>query len=294
MLKRFFHFLQDLYYRIQDDEVPALGAQLTYYLILSFFPFVIFLITLSAYTPLSREDILSDLISLMPTAVGPLVNDLFKEIIQERSSAILSLGMIAAIWTASNGMMAIIRTLNKAYDVSERRPYWKVKGISIVYTVGLSIVICLAFVLLVFGQMIGRYAFGVLDIPDSFEALWGPLKYILTLVIMCSVFALLYYTAPNRRMRFYDVLPGALFTTIGWVVISLSFSYYVNHFSNYTTTYGSLGGIIILLIWLYLSSVLILLGGEINAALTLDKEGKAKTEGKSFGFRWIFSRSTKS
>lgn len=293
-MRRFFRFLHNLYFRIQDDEVPALGAQLTFYLILSFFPFVIFLITLSAYTPLSREDVLADLISLMPTAVGLLVNDLFKEIIHERSSAILSLGMIAAIWTASNGMMAIIRTLNKAYDVSERRPYWKVKGISIIYTISLSIVICLAFVLLIFGQMIGRYAFGVFDTPDSFEALWGPMKYILTLVIMCTVFALLYFTAPNRRVRFYDVLPGALFTTVGWVVISLSFSYYVNHFSNYTTTYGSLGGIIILLIWLYLSSVLILLGGEINASITLGKEGKEKTEGKSFGFRWIFSRSTKS
>ncbi len=293
-MKPFIRFLHDLYYRIQDDEVPALGAQLTYYLILSFFPFVIFLITLSAYTPLSREDILADLISIMPTAVGPLVNDLFKEIIHERSTAVLSLGMIAAIWTASNGMMAIIRTLNKAYDVSERRPYWKVKGISIIYTISLSIVICLAFVLLVFGQMIGRYVFGVFDTPNSFEVLWGPTKYILTLVIMCTVFALLYYTAPNRRVRFYDVLPGALFTTVGWVIISLSFSYYVNHFSSYTTTYGSLGGIIILLIWLYLSSVLILLGGEINASITLDKEGKAKTEAKSFGFRWIFSRSTKS
>lgn len=293
MLKRFFTFLQDLYCRIQDDEVPALGAQLTYYLILSFFPFVIFLITLSAYTPLSRDDILTDLVTLMPTAVGPLVGDLFREIIQERSSTLLSIGMIAAIWTASSGMMAIIRTLNKAYDVSERRPYWKVKGIAIVYTVCLSIVICLSFVLLVFGQMIGRYAFGVLDIPNSFESSWGLLKYILTLGIMCTIFALLYYTAPNRRIRFYDVLPGALFTTVGWVVISLSFSYYVNHFSNYTTTYGSLGGIIILLIWLYLSSVLILLGGEINASITFGKEGKEKTEGKSFGFRFPFSRSTK-
>jgi len=293
MFKQLVTLLKNLYTRFQDDEVPALAAQLTYYLILAFFPFVIFLITLSAYTPLSREDILTDLIALMPNAVGPLVGDLFKEIIQERSSTILSLGMIAAIWTASSGMMAIIRTLNKAYDVSERRPYWKVKGISIVYTLGFSIVICLAFVLLVFGQMIGHYVFETFNVPHSFEALWGPLKYILTLVIMCTVFALLYYTAPNRRIRFYDVLPGALFTTVGWVVISLSFSYYVNHFGNYTTTYGSLGGIIILLIWLYLSSILLLLGGEINASLTFDKEHKEKTEGKSFSLRLPFSGSTK-
>jgi membrane protein len=293
-VKRFFTLVEDLYCRIQDDEVPALGAQLTYYLILSFFPFVIFLITLSAYTPLSQKDVLADLVSVMPTAVGPLVGDLFKEIIQKRSSALLSIGMIAAIWTASSGMMAMIRALNKAYDVSEHRPYWKVKGISIIFTLCLSIVICLSFVLLVFGQMIGSYAFGVLEIPNTFQSLWVPLKNILTLVIMCTIFALLYYTAPNRIIRFYDVLPGALFTTVGWVVISLSFSYYVNHFNSYTTTYGSLGGIIILLVWLYLSSVLILLGGEINASITDSKEGKEKTESKCFGFRLPFSRSTKS
>ncbi|MEX1030151.1 MAG: YihY/virulence factor BrkB family protein [Paenibacillaceae bacterium] len=294
MFKRFTSFLQDIYGRVQDDEVPALGAQLTYYLILSFFPFVIFLITLSAYTPLSQEDILADLISVMPTAVGPLVGDLFKEIIQERSGALLSIGMIAAIWTASSGMMAMIRALNKAYDVPERRAYWKVKVISIIYTLCLSLLICLAFVLLVFGHIIGQYTFGILEIPDSFELLWGPLKNILTLIIMCMIFSLLYYTAPNRNIRYYDALPGALFTTVGWVVISLSFSYYVNHFNSYTRTYGSLGGIIILLVWLYLSSILILLGGEINASLTCSREGKEKTEGKSFGFRWPFSRATKS
>jgi membrane protein len=267
-------FLNSLYSRFRDDEVPALGAQLTYYLILAFFPFVIFLLTLSAYTPLSREDILTDMIALMPTTVGTLVGDVFREIVRERSTALLSIGMIAAIWTASNGMMAIIRTLNKAYDVEERRPYWKVKGISILYTLGLSIVISLSFVLLVFGQMIGRYAFSMLELSDTFEALWGPLKYILTLILMCTVFALLYYTAPNRRIRFYDVLPGALFTTTGWVAISLGFSYYVNHFSSYTTTYGSLGGIIVLLVWLYVSSILILLGGEINAELTFKRPTK--------------------
>jgi membrane protein len=294
MVKRFTSFIQDIYGRIQEDEVPALGAQVTYYLILSFFPFVIFLIALIAYTPLRQEDVLADLIAIMPTAVGPLVEDMFKEVIHERSSTLLSLGMIAAIWTASGGMMAMIRALNKAYDVSERRSYFKVKAISIFYTLCLSLVICLSFVLLIFGHMIGEYTFNILNIPQSFEIFWGPFKSILMLIIMCAIFSLLYYTAPNRSIRYYDALPGAVFTTIGWVVISLSFSFYVNHFSSYTTAYGSLGGIIVLLVWLYLSSTLILLGGEINASLTCRREGKAKAEGKSFGFRWPFSHSTKS
>lgn len=291
--KSLFPFLQNLYRRFQDDEVPALGAQLTYYLILSFFPFIIFLITLTAYTPLNRQDVLTDVIALMPATVSGLVEEIFRDILREHNSAILSVGMIAAIWTASNGMMAIIRTLNKAYDVEERRSYWKVRGISILYTLGFTIVILLSLVMLVFGRIIGLYAYRFFDLPASFEQLWGPLNNVLSLVLMCTIFAMLYYSAPSRRMRISDVVPGALFATMGWVITSLAFSYYVNHFSSYSKTYGSLGGITVLLIWLYICSILLLLGGEINATLTFDREGKKKTGSKSFGFRFPFTRSTK-
>ena len=162
MPNKLFALLHKVYCRSQDDEVPALGAQLTYYLILSFFPFIIFLITLSAYTPLRQDDILNDFILILPSAVGELVDDIFKEIIHEKNTTILSLGILATIWTASTGMMAIIRTLNKAYDVEEHRPYWKVRGMSILYTIGLTIVIWFSFLLLIFGRMIGNFTFELL------------------------------------------------------------------------------------------------------------------------------------
>jgi membrane protein len=286
--------LNNVYCRFQDDEVPALGAQLTYYLILAFFPFVIFLITLTAYTPLSREEMLVDLISVLPATTGNMVSGIFDEILKEKNTTLLSIGMLATIWAASNGMMAIIRTLNKAYDEEEHRPYWKVRLISIFYTIGLTIVIWFAFVLLIFGKMIGNYAIDRFDLPAYIEPIWTAIKYVLSLSIMCTVFAFVYYSAPSRRLRFSEVVPGAIFATIGWVITSLLFSYYVNHFGSYTRIYGSLGGIIVLLIWLYISSIIILLGGEINAALTFYKEGRQKSDCKTFGFRLPFKRSTKS
>ncbi len=264
----------DLYKRFREDDVPALGAQMTFYLILSFFPFLIFLLTLVAYTPLSREEVMLDIVMLVPANSQALVQGLLEELVQEKNNTILSLGMAAAIWTASSGMMAIIRTLNKAYQETERRPYWRVRSIAIGYTIGFSIAILLSFVLLVFGELLGQLAHRTLSLPADFEFWWNPLKISLSLVIMCIIFSLLYYSAPSRRLRFREVIPGAVFSTFGWIAVSLLFSFYVNRFGNYDTTYGSLGGIIALLIWLYLSSIILLFGGELNASLTSIRSGR--------------------
>lgn len=288
-----FRLLKNMYCRFQDDEVPALGAQMTYYLILSFFPFLIFLFTLSAYTPLSREDVVSNIVSVLPESSQPMVRGLFQEIRRGSSGTLLSVGMAAAVWTASNGMMAIIRTLNKAYDEEEHRSYLKVRLLSVVYTLGFTLTVLLSFVLLVFGHLLAQLAFRTLALPADFEKWWVTLKYISSLMIMCAVFSLLYYSAPSRKMSFRAVLPGAIIATAGWVATSLLFSLYVNRVGDYTKTYGSIGGIIALLVWLYISSIILLLGGELNAELTFVREGKTKTECKAFGFRFPFMGSTK-
>jgi membrane protein len=269
--------LIDLYRRFRDDDVPALGAQMTFYLILSFFPFLIFLLTLTAYTPLSREEVAVDIIAIVPASAQVLVQNLLNELIQEKNTTLLSLGMAAAIWTASSGMMAIIRTLNKAYEEMEHRAYWKIRLMAIGYTIGFTIAIIFSFVLLVFGKLLGQLAYRTLHLSADFELWWNPLKYGLSLLIMCVIFSLLYYSAPSRRMKFKEVIPGSIFATFGWIIVSLLFSFYVNRFGNYDTTYGSLGGIIVLLIWLYLSSIILLLGGELNASITYIRHGRKKT-----------------
>jgi membrane protein len=278
-----FEFVQCVVARFREDDVPSLGAQLTYYLILAFFPFLIFLVSIVGFAHVSVDQLLGDLIHLLPYETGQTVRSSINEVTHNQNVALLSLGMLATIWAASNGVNAIIKGLNKAYDEAETRPFWKVRGLSVLATLVLAIVILISMLMLVFGKVIGQYFFQRMNYPAGFPWAWSILKLIIPLVSLFGVFLLLYRVTPNRRLLWRDVLPGSLFTTVGWIVSSLLFSFYVNQFGNYTKTYGSLGGIFVLLIWLYWSSIIMLLGGEINATIAFRKEGKEKCATKKFG-----------
>ncbi|AJY76032.1 YihY/virulence factor BrkB family protein [Paenibacillus beijingensis] len=285
---RIMDFSRNLIARFRDDEVPALGAQLTYYLILAFFPFLIFLVTLIGFVQLSSDTVLNGLIRNLPASSGDTVRDIIREVSVNRNGAFLSVGMIATIWAASSGVNAVIKGLNKAYDEEETRPFWKVRGISLLATVVLALVIMLVMLMLIFGRSIGEYMFQLLSYPDGFEPIWAVLKYVVPLAAMIGVFMLLYWITPNRKMNFKEVIPGAVFASIGWIVTSFLFSIYVNQFGNYTKTYGSLGGVIVLLIWLYLSSIIIILGGEINATIAFGQRGLSKKPVKRYGLHLPF------
>ncbi|WP_373231412.1 YihY/virulence factor BrkB family protein [Cohnella sp.] len=276
-------FVLCLVSRFREDDVPSLGAQLTYYLILAFFPFLIFLVSIIGFAHLSADALIAEFIRVMPSDTGTTVREIIIEVTENRNGALLSLGMLATIWASSNGVNAIIKGLNKAYDEEEDRPFWKVRGMSVLATFVLAIVILISMVMLVFGRRIGEYFFQWMNYPAGFKLIWGVLKLVIPVIALFSVFMLLYRVTPNRRLTWRAVIPGSIFTTIGWIVTSLLFSFYVNQFGNYTKTYGSLGGIIVLLVWLYWSSIIVLLGGEVNAALVFSKEGKIKCETKQFG-----------
>jgi membrane protein len=260
-------FSKNLYCRFRDDDVPALGAQLTYYFILSFFPFLIFVVSLMSFVQLSGDSVVAELIRLLPEQTGEAIQNILQEVTNNSRGTLLSIGMIATLWSASNGVNAVIKGVNKAYDVEENRPFWKVRAISLAATIVLALAILLAIVLLIFGEVIGEFLSDWFDSPVGFGLIWGTLKYVFTISFMIVVFSLLYWIVPNHKIRFKTAVPGALFATFGWIASSLLFQFYINNFGNYSKTYGSIGGIIILLIWLYISSNIIILGGEVNATL---------------------------
>lgn len=275
-------FLKHLYCRFQDDDVQAMGAQLTYYLILAFFPFVIFLLAVLSFADLTVNDVINRIGPLLPQLSTKTIVDAFKEIQSSSNGTLLSFGLLIALWSASSGVGAIMKALNKAYDAEETRPFWKVKAYSLLFTVVLALVILFCLVMLIFGRIIGDMLYRETRLPGNFDALWGIAQFVLPLLVMAITFAALYLYVPNLRLRLKEVLPGALFATFGWVATSLAFSFYVNNFGNYSKTYGSIGGIIVLLTWLYLSSIIIVLGGEINAVLHFDRHGKTKDNCKQF------------
>jgi membrane protein len=275
-------FAKSLISRFRDDDVPSLGAQLSYYLVLSFFPFLIFLVSVVGFLHMNTDKVLSDIVLLLPSDSANSIRTVIDEARQNRSGALLSVGMLGTLWAASNGVNAIIKGLNKAYDEEEDRPFWKVRGISIIATVVLALVIWVSMLTLVFGKVIGEYLFQWMNYPAGFELIWGILKFAIPLAAMFGVFLLLYWLAPNRRLTWREVIPGSIFTTLGWIISSLLFSFYVNNISNYTKTYGSLGGIIVLLIWLYLSSIIIVLGGEVNATAAFGNQREFKRSSKTY------------
>ena len=266
-------FVKQLYVRFTDDSISALSAQLAFYLLMSLFPFILFLLNLISFTPISSAEFSSNIAEFLPAEVAGFFSDVVGEIVGARSTGLLSIGALVALWSASRGISAISYGLNKAYDRDENRPFWKVALITMLFTVGIAVLVLAALLLLILGEVIAREVFSCIDGAEGFTRLWRVLRYVVPLILMFLVFTLLYKWIPNHRLRFRDVLPGAMFTIFGWIITSVAFSFYVNNFSRYTRIYGSIGGIIILLIWLYLSSMVVLLGGEINGTVLYFRSG---------------------
>lgn len=264
-------FLRQLLYRMEDDSVTAIGAQLSYYIILSIFPFLIFLLNILSFTPIAREDVLHSIITILPLDTQKIISTLLIETINTSSEALLSIGAISGIWAASKGIMALIRVLNKAYDVDETRSYLELRILAIFFTLALLVLLTIVLLTLVFGEVLANRLFDFLGITENFIIFWQYFRVIISLCFMIFIFSLLYRFSPSIRnsekISFRHSLPGAVFTSIGWIFTSAIFSYYVNNFGNYSKTYGSLGGVMVLLIWLYMSSIIIIMGGEVNATL---------------------------
>lgn len=264
-------FLKELLFRIKDDSVTAIGAQLSYYIVLSIFPFLIFFLNILSFTPIAREDVLHSIITILPLDTQKIISTLIIETINTSSETLLSLSAITGIWAASKGIMALIRVLNKAYDVEETRSYLELRGLAILFTLALLVLLTIVLLTLVFGEVLGNKIFDFLGITQNFISFWQYFRVIISLCSMILIFSLLYRFIPSisngGKISFRHSMPGAVFASVGWIFTSTIFSYYVNNFGNYGKTYGSLGGIVVLLIWLYLSSIIIIMGGEVNATL---------------------------
>jgi membrane protein len=258
-------FVRELVKRFQEDEISRLSAELAYFFVLSLFPFLIFLFALLAYLPIPHEDVLSLMREYAPKEALHLIEANVHTMLDHQNGKLLSFSIIATIWSASNGINAIVRAFNRAYDVKEDRSFIVARGMSILLTFAMMSVIVVALVLPVFGRAIGSFLFSAFGFSNEFLEIWNTLRWGGSSVILFIVFTALYYFAPNKHLRIKDVTSGALFATIGWMVVSFAFSYYVENLADYTLMYGSLGGIIVLLIWFYLSGMIIVLGGEMNA-----------------------------
>ncbi|MFC3041236.1 YihY/virulence factor BrkB family protein [Virgibacillus xinjiangensis] len=258
---------KQVYQRMMEEDVFGLAAQLAYFFLLSLFPFLLFLLNLIGYLPVDMQSVIGMIGDYAPDQIMELINTNVTNLLNEYNGGLLSVGLIGTLWAASNAINALTRSFNRAYDVGENRSFFVSRLIAIVLTVAMVSVICIALLLPVFGRMIGVYIFSLFGLSEGFLAVWETLRYVISSVIFFIVFVSLYKLAPNKRIYFKNCIWGALFATFSWQLVSLGFSFYVNNMGNYSATYGSLGAVIVLMIWFYISGIIIMAGGFLNAAL---------------------------
>ncbi|TGB03924.1 YihY/virulence factor BrkB family protein [Halobacillus salinus] len=258
---------KELINRFGKDDVSGMAAQLAYFFLLSLFPFMIFLVTLLGFISIDEERVLAFISTYAPPETFDMITENVSSLLKNENGGILSIGIIGTLWAASNGVNAIMRAFNRAYDVEEDRHFIVARLIAIVLTIAMVVVIGIALLLPVLGHSIGLYIFSYIGLSDSFIAMWEALRWVISTVIFFIVLSFLFAMAPNKKIRYKNTSIGALFSTVGWQGTSLLFSFYVSNLGNYSGTYGSLGSVIVLMIWFYLTGIIIILGGEINAIM---------------------------
>ena len=208
---------------------------------------------------------------MLPTSAFELIYSVIIEVIEKQNTGLLGASLLLVIWSASSAFRAVIKGINKAYGLNENRSFIKRVFIAIICTFALAFVILLTLVMLVFGGLIGDLLASYLPFPTVVYRVWNFLRYVLVVFMMILIFASIYRYTPSKMLRWREVIPGAIACTIGWLVVSLGFSFYINNFSNYSKIYGGLGAVIILITWLYLTSIILIIGGEINSLIVIRK-----------------------
>ncbi|MCM3067041.1 YihY/virulence factor BrkB family protein [Priestia flexa] len=263
-------FVKKLITEIKEDNATGLAAEQAYYYMLSLFPMLILLLSIIPYLSLDANDAIKVLESAMPAETADIFKENVVQFINNPNGGLLTIGILGTIWSASNGMNAFMRGMNEAYNVKETRSFIKVRGLSILLTIGLILTLVIALILPVFGGVILK-ALVSWGLPTSFGTFLSVLRWIVAITIMIAVLSMLYRLAPNKKFPFAHVWPGAVAATLLWQLTSLGFSFYVSNFGNYSATYGSLGGVIVLMLWLFLTGLILVIGGEINAIYHQDR-----------------------
>ena len=251
------------------DNGLGLAAQLAYYFFFSLFPAVLVGLAFASFFPLEHfvDRMVATLGGVVPGDIIRIVQDQVRKISEGNNGGLLTFGVLAALWSSSAAVMGLIDALNHAYDIEEGRPWWKVRLLSLGLTLGLAAFILIAFALVLVGPTAAEYIARVTGLGPVFAWTWKILQWPVVLALVSIGAGLVYYFAPDAEQEWVWVTPGAILAAIIWLAASLGFKFYVANFATYTETYGAISGVMVLLLWFYLSGVVFLLGAELNAEI---------------------------
>jgi len=267
------------------DDMLTYASALAFQGVFSLFPFVLFLTALLGFLQLTSffQWLQGVATSIVPTDAAQLVDEVIAGL-QEQKGGLLSFGVVLAVWVASAGVRVVMKAMNAAYDVEEARPAWKLYPLSIIYTVGIAAMIIVSAALLILGPEVMGWIATQVGLHDVFVAVWSWLRWPAAFLILTLAVAVTFHVAPNVEQSFRFITPGALLSVIVWIVASVGFNYYVKNFADYNVMYGSIGAIIVLLLYFFISAAVLLFGAELNAVIEHNSvHGKNPSDKKMAG-----------
>lgn len=266
-----------------EDAILGRAAQLSFYFLLSIFPLFLFLLALLGYflgaRATMREALIKYLSAVAPESASSLVDATLKEVAQGAGGGKLSFGLLIALWAASSGVLAISNALNSAYEVKETRPWWKARLVALGLMFALIVLIIAPLLLIIYGGGTAEVIAASLGLGSTFTMVWKILQWPIVLAFVLLGFNLLYLYAPNiKHWDWHWLMPGTVVGVALWLLVSFAFNIYLNFFNTYSATYGSIGTVIVLLLWFYLTGIAVLIGGQVNSEIER-ATGKAEARG---------------
>lgn len=250
------------------DDILGLAAQLAYYFLLSLVPAIVCLIALTSFLPQNTlQDMVASAARVAPPDIVNLLREQLMQISQGENGGVFTIGVLLALWSSSAAMVGIVTALNKAYDIEEGRPWWKVRLVAIALTLGVALFVIAAFVLVMFGPTLADRIAASVGLGSVFTITWKILQWPVAFALVTLCVGLVFYFAPDAEQDWEWITPGAVVATLLWMIASLAFKLYVANFADYNESYGSLGGVIVLMLWFYISALAVLAGAELNAEI---------------------------
>jgi membrane protein len=254
---------------VVDDDVLGLAAQLSYYFFLALFPAILFLLAVASFFPLSNitDDVGRSLGPFVSSQVLELIQEQMRRLADNENGGLLTFGVAGALWSSSAALVSIVGAVNRAYDIDEGRPWWKVRLVAIGLTLGVALIVLTALSMVLVGPTLAEKLGQTTGWGAPFEWTWLVLQWPLVFVLVAIGIGLVYYFGPDADQDWVWITPGAVAATILWLLVSLLFKIYVANFTDYEGSYGTVGGVIVVLLWFYVSGIAILTGAELNAEI---------------------------
>jgi membrane protein len=268
-MKRYWLFLVRLQREIGYDDCMGMAAQIAFYTMLALFPFLIFLLSLASTFPLDnlQPELLGALQEQMPEEAANYVTNIVMDLLPQSNRGLLSFGLLASLWGASMAVGALITTINRAYNIRPRRNLVTQKILSIVLTLVLSGLWLMSMTIILVGPRYTQGIFEFVGLASENNTFWTSIRLPMAFVLNLVALSVLYYIAPEAKQRFRWILPGAVTSTLLWMLASSAFRVFLRNFGQYNKTYGGIAALVILMIWLWISGLVFLLGAEINALM---------------------------